>query len=196
MTQHVRLYLARHGRTAWNAARRFQGKTDIPLDEVGRAQALALAAELRGRVAAVISSDLTRASESAQIIASALELPLLAVDPDLRERGYGVFEGLSGDECNAQYPRVWASRELDRNYLPPGGEPHADVIARMHRGLERAVALLAGRHASALVVGHGSSLRMFLETLSGRPEASLANLQVRQVLHDGHRFALADDAAP
>jgi broad specificity phosphatase PhoE len=186
----IRLYLARHGRTAWNHARRFQGLTDVPLDDVGRAQALALADVLRGRIEAVIGSDLLRASETARIIANALELPLLALDPDLRERGYGIFEGLTREECVAHHPLEWAEREVNRNFLAPGGETHAAVVARMQRGLERAVASLIGRYESALVVGHGSSLRMFLEVVSGHAEASLDNLEFREVLHDGVGFAL------
>jgi broad specificity phosphatase PhoE len=190
MSSPIRLYLARHGRTAWNHARRFQGRTDVPLDDVGRAQALALAEVLRGRIEAVIGSDLSRASATARIIADALQLPLLGLDPDLRERGYGVFEGLTREDCIAQHPVAWAEREGNRNFLAPGGELHADVVARMQRGLERAVACLRGRHESALVVGHGSSLRMFLEVLSGHPEGPLGNMEFREVLHDGVRFAL------
>jgi probable phosphoglycerate mutase len=168
--------------------------TDIPLDDVGRAQAAALAEVLRGRIEVVIGSDLSRASETARIIADALQLPLLALDADLRERGYGVFEGLTREDCIAQHPVEWAAREGNRNFLAPGGEPHAAVIARMQRGLERAVASLRGRHESALVVGHGSSLRMFLEVLSGHPEGPLGNMEFREVLHDGVQFALADAA--
>lgn len=162
----------------------------MPLDEVGREQAHAFAHVLRGRVEAVIASDLCRASETARIIAEALELPLLALDPDLRERGYGVFEGLTRDECIARHPDAWAARNGNPNFIAPGGEPHASVLERMRRGLERSVALLRGRHENALVVSHGSSLRMFLETLSGRPETPLGNLEFREVLHDGTRFEL------
>jgi len=191
MTWPIRLYLARHGRTAWNHARRFQGHTDVPLDAVGRAQALELADMLRGRIEAVIASDLLRASESARIIAAAVNVPLLALDPELRERGYGVFEGLTREECIAQHPDVWAAREGNRNFLVPGGEPPDVVIARMQRALERAIASLRGRHRSALVLGHGSSIRMFLEGLSGRAEPSLENMEFREVLHDSMRFILS-----
>jgi probable phosphoglycerate mutase len=186
----IRLYLARHGRTLWNQERRFQGQTDIPLDEIGRAQALALAEVLRGRVQAVIGSDLLRASESARIISDALAIPLLGFDPDLRERCYGVFEGLTREDCIAQYPEEWAARNGNRNFMVPGAEhPHA-VVARMQRGLDRAVAQIRGKHESALVVGHGSSLRMFLEGLSGQPEQTFDNMEFREILHDGMAFAL------
>lgn len=190
MTASIRLYLARHGRTAWNVEQRVQGHTDVPLDDVGRAQALELAGVLRGRISAVIASDLLRASESARVIAQALQLPLLALDPELRERCYGIFEGLTRAECRARYPHWSQQRKRDRNVTLPGSEPQAVVVARMQRALERAVDGLRGKHQSALVLGHGSSLRMFLEALSGRPEASFANMEFRQVLHVDSRFVL------
>jgi len=198
----LHLYLTRHGRTHWNELGRFQGLTDVPLDDAGRAQASQLATALCGRVEAVITSDLLRASETARIVADALAIPLLAADPDLRERGYGVFEGLTREQCKERFPDSWAARERERNHEPPGGEPRALVIARMQRGLARAVATLrreqprsphappgsSGRHA--LIVGHGSSLRMFLEALTQAPVASLANGEYREVRHDGTDFAL------
>jgi broad specificity phosphatase PhoE len=187
----IRLYLARHGRTAWNLERRFQGATDIPLDDMGRAQALELAHALRGRFETVIASDLSRASETAQIVADTQGLKLLALDPDLRERGYGKFEGLTADECAAQYPEVWNAPGRDRNFLPPGGEPIHEVGVRVKRGLLRCIERLRGRHQSALVVSHGTALRIFLEELTEEPVTSLANLEYREVLHDGVRFALS-----
>jgi broad specificity phosphatase PhoE len=187
----IRLYLARHGRTAWNLERRFQGATDIPLDDVGRAQALELANALRGRFETVIASDLTRASETAQIVADAQGLKLLALDPDLRERGYGKLEGLTAEECAAQYPEVWNAPGRDRNFLPPGGEPVEEVGVRVTRGVLRCIERLRGRHQSALVVSHGTALRIFLEALTGERMTSLANLEYREVVHDGVRFTVS-----
>lgn len=191
----IRLYLARHGRTAWNLERRFQGATDIPLDEVGRAQALELANALRGRFEIVIASNLARASETAQIVADAQNLQLLALEPDLRERGYGKFEGLTADECAAQYPEVWNAPGRDRNFLPPGGEPIEEVGVRVKRGLLRCIERLRGRHQSALVVSHGTALRIFLEELTGERMTSLANLEYREVVHDGVRFTVSPTPA-
>ena len=190
MTSQILLYLARHGRTEWNHARRFQGRTDIPLDDVGRDQARALAELLRGRIGAVIGSDLSRASESARIIATTLEVPLLGLDPDLRERGYGVFEGLTREECIARYPDEWGSREGNRNFMVPGAEPPEEVIVRVQRALVRAVERLRGEHQNALIVGHGSSTRMFVESLSGQPELPMGNMEYREVSHDGSGFVL------
>lgn len=190
MSSPVRLYLARHGRTEWNQARRFQGGTDVPLDDVGREQARVLANLLRGKVQAVLASDLCRASESASIIAGVLQLPVLGFDPDFRERGYGVFEGLTREDCLERYPVEWAARQGNPNFLAPGAELPTVVIERMQRGLERAVALARGTYESVLIVGHGSATRMFIEGLSGQREQPLGNMEFREVLHAGDRFAL------
>lgn len=191
----LHLYLARHGRTSWNEQGRFQGHADVPLDEVGRAQARTLAEALRGQVEAVITSDLQRASQTARIVADALRIPVLGEDPDLRERGYGVFEGLTREECIQRFPDAWAARERERNHEPPGGEPRAQVVARMQRGLARAAAMLVPRYQRALVVSHGSSLRMFLEVLTGGSVISIANMEYRQVRHDGSGFELVRSEA-
>src|SRR3982751_4674804 len=90
---HRLVFLARHGETAWNRAGRWQGKTDIPLSDAGRAQARALGAGLVGRgIVAVHASDLQRATETAEIIAGMLGIAALTVDARLGERGFGCFE--------------------------------------------------------------------------------------------------------
>jgi len=188
MSAVIRLFLSRHGRTHWNALGRFQGRTDVPLDDIGREQARQFAEHMRGKVDAIVASDLLRASESAHIISETLYVPLLALDPDLRERGYGIFEGLTRAECEQQHPELWSQRRRDRNLEPPGGEPRAEVLARMQRGLGRAVSLMRGRYENGLIIGHGSSLRMFLELLVEGHVESIGNMQYREVLHDGERF--------
>jgi probable phosphoglycerate mutase len=190
----IRLFLSRHGRTHWNELGRFQGRTDVPLDDFGRGQARELAEHMRGKVDAIVASDLLRASESAHIIAEMLHIPLLALDADLRERGYGIFEGLTRLECEQQHPELWSQKTRDRNLEPPGGEPRAEVIARMQRGLGRAVTLMRGRYENGLIIGHGSSLRMFLEVLTEGYVESIGNMQYREVLHDGERFIVVPDA--
>lgn len=192
----IRLFLSRHGRTQWNAVGRFQGLTDVPLDDIGRAQARELAERLRGRVEAVFASDLLRAKESAAIVAEQLRVPLMGLDPDLRERGYGLFEGLTRLECEQRHPELWSLRLRDRNWEPPGGELRQHVVARMQRGLTRAAEAMRGRHQSAMIVGHGSSLRMFLEQLSDGHVESIGNSQYREILYDGARFVRALGAHP
>jgi broad specificity phosphatase PhoE len=190
MSSPIRLILARHGRTQWNLERRFQGQSDVPLDDVGREQATVLAAQLRGHVQAVVASDLLRASETASIIATALEVPVLALDPELRERGYGIFEGLTREDCIAKHPLEWEARGTNPNFLVRGGEPPKDVMDRMHRALVRAVELFEGRYDSGLVIGHGGAMRMFLERLTGIAQKPFGNLEFYEVIHDAGTFTV------
>src|SRR4051794_38035389 len=130
------LYLARHGETEWNRIGRWQGATDIPLSEVGRAQARLLAGRLRARgIGRVHASHLSRALKTAQIVAAGLELPAPVVDARLRERGYGAFEGLTREECAERFPEVWERYLADRRALPPGAEPQASVVDRITAAL-------------------------------------------------------------
>jgi 2,3-bisphosphoglycerate-dependent phosphoglycerate mutase len=155
------LYLVRHAMTAWNAERRWQGQTDIPLSDEGRSQARALVDRLRGRgLVSVHTSDLSRARETAEIVARGLSLPL-ASDRDLRERGFGLFEGKTAAEC-ATLGDVWQRYAADRRCLPPGAEPDTEIVARMARAVERVAAALPDDRSAALVVSHGSSIRTLL----------------------------------
>ena len=115
-----RILLARHGQTSWNALGKLQGHTDVELNEVGREQARALAAKLASaELTAVWTSDLSRARQTGEIVAAALGLAAPAVDPELRERHYGVFEGLSRDECATQHPEAWQDWTAQKG-APPG----------------------------------------------------------------------------
>ena len=145
------LFLARHGETAWNQAGRWQGKTDIPLSDAGRAQARALGACLVGRgIVEVHASDLQRAAETAEIVAGMLGIAPLKVDARLRERGFGCFEGFTPAECAERYPEAWARYVADRRATPPGGEPQTEVAARAVAALtELACAPRAARRTDA-----------------------------------------------
>ena len=94
-----RILLARHGQTSWNALGRLQGHTDIELNDVGREQARELAARLASaELTAVWASDLARARQTGEIVAAALGLAPPTVDPDLRERCFGLgMHGFSAD---------------------------------------------------------------------------------------------------
>src|SRR5207253_901529 len=107
--------LARHGETEWNRIGRWQGATDIPLSDVGRAQARLLAERLRDRrIARVHASELSRARETAEIVAAHLGVPAPTTDRRLGERGYGAFEGLTRVECEERHPAAWARYLADR----------------------------------------------------------------------------------
>src|SRR5512135_227638 len=104
----LRLLLVRPGETEWKAVGRLQGHSDIPLNDTGRAQAKELAARLAAHgISRVWTSDLARARETGAIIAAHLGLGEPVIETDLRERRFGIFEGLTRDEIAARYPVEW-----------------------------------------------------------------------------------------
>src|SRR6187402_1313873 len=146
------IFLARHGETEWNRIGRWQGRTDIPLSEVGRAQARTLAGRLSDRgVSEIFSSDLSRARETAEIVASTLGVARVSLDPRLRERGFGCFEGLTREECAERHAESWQRYLADRRDTPSDAEPFDEVVARVVAGLT-AVAELAEPKGHVLVV--------------------------------------------
>ena len=187
------LLFARHGETAWNHEARWQGHTDIALNQRGREQAAALAKRLRGfRIGHVFSSDLQRARETAAIVAQLLTIDQHTVDARLRERGFGAFEGLTRDDCASQFPEVWAAYEQDRRVMPPGSEPHDAVIERLRAGVSAAMAATRD-DAAVLVVGHGGALRLFLTSVFDRPFAPIANGAVLRAIIVGDRLDSVDE---
>ena len=136
----MRLYLIRHGHTAWLAEHRLQGwLPGIPLDDEGRAQAQRLAEYLAGEsLAAIYASPLERAVQTAEAIARPHDLPVQAV-PRLGEIRMGKLEGLPLDEIAAQYPGLWEQyRAAPDSVHFPGGETIAEVQARAVSWVEEA----------------------------------------------------------
>lgn len=172
------LLLIRHGQSTWNATDRWQGHADPPLSELGRAQAEHAAGKLAGAgLASVVSSDLARARQTAEILAGALGLGPVAIDPLLRERDVGEWEGLTRAEIEVRFPDLlaaWTDGLLD---APPGGESH-DTMAR--RATAALTALAAGRGAGerVLVVTHGGLIRA-LDASLGRDATRPPNLAGR-----------------
>ena len=155
--------LWRHGQTIWNVEHRFQGQTDIPLDETGEAQAEYAARRLATlRPDAIISSDLIRAAGTAAPLARLTGLTV-TLDKDLRERFGGDWEGLTDDEIGARYPAERAS------WNPPNGESTVAVADRVRAALTRITARLADGQL-AVVVSHGAALRLGMERLLRLPE--------------------------
>ena len=161
----MRVLLARHGQTDWNAAGRIQGTSDIPLNERGREQArrLALSEELAG-VETIYSSPLRRAMETAEIAAAALGVEVIPAN-ELRELAFGCWEGLSWDGIAAAWPEQFAAYAADRrNYAPPGGESYAEMIARAGPFIGR---LRRSPGGSALCVSHSAVMRGLLAAERG-----------------------------
>ncbi len=180
-----RVWLVRHGETDWNRAGRWQGHTDVPLNATGREQARAVVERLRPlAIARVASSDLLRARETAELLADGLPAELLGAHPELRERGYGVFEGLTRDECAAHYPAIWAEH-LKGNFVDvPGAEPRERVMARV----VSAVARVVEAHGDVAIVSHGGTIRAFLESACGQRVAPIPNLAVFELDYADGRF--------
>jgi glucosyl-3-phosphoglycerate phosphatase len=161
--------LWRHGQTIWNVEHRFQGQTDIPLDETGEAQAEYAARRLATlRPDAIFSSDLIRAASTAAPLARLTGLTV-TLDKDLRERFGGDWEGLSDDEIGARYPAERAS------WNPPNGESTVAVADRVRAALGRIAATLADGQL-AVVVSHGAALRLGMERLLRLPEEAFGAL--------------------
>jgi probable phosphoglycerate mutase len=169
LSKNRHVFLARHGETEWNAAARIQGHTDVPLNATGRAQALALADRMRAeRVASIATSDLSRARGTAEIVAEILGLDVGLVDPDLRERRFGEFEGLTRGECATRFPDDWARWVGDSWATPPGGETGAALLSRVVLAIDRVAERLT---APALVVTHGGVMRAILGEGAGAANA-------------------------
>jgi probable phosphoglycerate mutase len=202
MSEPARLVVLRHGETAWNSELRVQGHFDAPLNERGRWQAARLAAALGGEgLAAVYSSDLQRARETADAVARVAGLPEVHTDGALRERGFGRFEGLTYAEIEARWPedaRRWRQREA--GFAPGGGESLEAFFARC----VPAVAAIAARHAGQCiaVVAHGGVLDCLYRAATGLSLQAartwqLGNASINRLLWHGAGFALVgwnDDA--
>ena len=197
----MELILIRHGVTAWNQEQRFQGQIDTPLTEQGLQQAALTAAFLRARaasepIAAVYASDLQRALGTASPIAQALGLAL-RLDPRLRERHYGLFEGKTLAELeasgHAEDYRRWRSREPDFA-LPEGGESLRVFFARAQTALDA----IAGQHRAGervVVVTHGGVLDCHYRIACGLDMTAvrqhpLHNAALNRIAWDGHRYRL------
>jgi len=178
----ARLLLVRHGESTWNATGRWQGWADSPLSDLGRAQAATAVEQARG-VESVVSSDLERARETGQIIATALGLPL-RVDAGLRERDVGEFTGLTRPEIEQRWPGVFDGYPTLAE--PPGGETTDHFVARVLASL-RAIAEATAGGGEVLVVSHGGVVRNLERHLGLTPEVC-PNLGGIRLVLDGDRM--------
>jgi glucosyl-3-phosphoglycerate phosphatase len=160
------LVLVRHGRTAWNAAGRFQGQADPPLDDVGWAQAMSTAAVVAGMApTAIISSDLRRAHQTAAVLGIACGL-VPSTHCDLREIALGRWEGLDRTEAEQLFPDEYAAWLAGLDLRRGGGETRAETGARVATAL--AAALRRAEPGDVVVaVSHGLALQAAMTALAG-----------------------------
>ncbi len=176
--------LVRHGETDWNLAGRIQGRTDIPLNETGRAQAAATAATLERAAGAlgpwrvVHASPLGRAIETAEIIAAGLGLASPVIHDGLWERFFGEAEGVEFTEAHARWPGL----------VVPGAETHAELATRTAATLEHTLTAAP----RTIVVAHGAMLRAGISRLTGTEMPRIANGEVWLL----HRTAAGVGVAP
>ena len=155
------IVLIRHGETAWNAERRLQGHIDIALNTEGRRQAGALAAALAGEhFDAIVASDLQRALQTAEALAAARGMPV-QIDPALRERCFGGFEGLLYAEIEQRFPvefAAWQARDVDA--VMPHGARNAETFRQFYQRSVGAILHWAESHPgqSIALVAHGGVL--------------------------------------
>lgn len=188
--------IIRHGETDWNVAGRLQGWRDSPLSATGRAQAAAVAARLAGEaIDALVASDLGRTQATAAPIAAALGLAIES-DPRLRERCYGVFEGLTWAEIEQRHAEAYrrlAAR--DQDYGVQEGESGIQFRSRIFDAFER----LAARHGEArvAVVTHGGVLGIVYRRAHGialeLPRTfAVPNAALNRVRIEGRRWTIED----
>jgi 2,3-bisphosphoglycerate-dependent phosphoglycerate mutase len=167
----LELWLVRHGETTWNAAGRWQGHADAPLSKVGIEQAHRLAARLSGqRFDAVISSDLSRASDTAKIVAAKLKgAPKVLLEPLWREIDVGELSGLTYEEAVS---RGLHHRDTAFEHRHPGGESSADLAARASTAIDRLKLERMGQRV--IVFSHGGIIRRALAVIAGESSAKWA----------------------
>lgn len=191
----TRIVAIRHGETAWNVDTRIQGHLDIPLNATGRWQAARMAEALRDEgIAAIYTSDLSRALQTAEALARALALPAVA-DTRLRERAFGAFEAMTFAEVEARWPadaRRWTQRDPD--FAPEGGGESlnavyarciaaANQLALAHAG--QTIALVA--HGGVMDCLYRAAARLDLQT---KRSWTLGNAAINRLLHTGEGLTL------
>ena len=166
MTERRRIVMLRHGRTVWNVERRFQGSADLPLDDIGVAQADAAATQLeRAEPALLLSSDALRATQTAAALATSIGVEMRP-DPRLREADLGYWEGLTREEVERRFPREYLAWRHGIDIRRGGGETYAEVAERAQAAVDEALERLASGE-SMVVVTHGGTAKAAIGRLLG-----------------------------
>ena len=179
MANTTRVLLVRHGETDDNRNQIFQGQLGRGLNALGREQAALLAARLAlaaERPAAILSSDLDRARETAEILGAALGLAP-ALDPDLREVYLGAWQGLTHTEIAARFPDEWAAWRAGKDVRRGGGETYAELGERVYRSISSIADAHPGR--TTLVVSHGAALKGFVARVLGLASEGMRAFRVQ-----------------
>ena len=167
----TRILLARHGETDWNRIGRWQGHADLPLNDAGRGQAVELAERLAGDgIAAIYTSDLMRASQTARVVADRLGLAVIE-DAGLREIDVGSWSGFTRAEVEQRFPEGYA-RWLDGE-IGHDGETREELTERVVGAVERIAA--AHPDDTILVVTHGGAIRALRRYADGDPGDPIEN---------------------
>ena len=190
----TRFIVVRHGETEWNVQARVQGHKDSALTAAGLAQAEAVAGRLaREKFDALVSSDLGRARQTAERIAARCGLAV-AFDERLRERNFGLGEGLTYEEIDRRYPEVFSRvREIDPDAVIPGGESRR----QFHERVRDAFAALAREHRGrrVAVVSHGGVLTSLYRIVHDIPVGTphripIANASYNALLFQSEAWAI------
>jgi probable phosphoglycerate mutase len=172
----TRVYLVRHGTTDWNKEEIFRGRVDCKLNETGQTEARALAEYFKDiPVEFIYSSPLSRATETAQVIAAAKGLPVLS-DPAFMDMDFGAWQGMPLREVKEKYPelyRLW--REQPQATTPPGGENLAQVRARAWEGLRRVVQ--ENPEKALLIISHRVVTKVLICAVLGLDDSHFWQIQ-------------------
>lgn len=190
----TRICFVRHGETDWNAEKRIQGQTDIALNETGRAQALAMAFNAAHvSFKTIYSSDLLRAHETAQALAQREDLEVKSL-PQLRERHYGIFQGITAAEGAERYPEAYRHYMVrDPNYDFETGESMTQLVERVGGAVDWMVRHHTGQTIAA--VTHAGVLDILYRKATGRPlhtprDFVIPNCALNWFHFDGHGWHL------
>ena len=191
----TRVIAVRHGQTEWNVQARIQGQGDSDLTAQGRAQARSIAERLaREHFDILVSSDLGRAAATAQAICERCSRPVV-LDPRLRERRFGVGEGMTYEEVDRAYPGAFARiRNVDPDFVIPGGESRRQFHERVRGAFDSLAAAHPGK--SIVVVTHGGVLATFFRhvhdiALDVAHPIAITNASYNVLTHDGARWSIA-----
>jgi len=179
------IYYIRHGETEWNAEGRLQGAQDIPLNDLGRKQAVSAGSILAQLLArdrrseqslSFVASPLGRARSTMELVRGVLRLPPFdySIDDRLREIGYGRWEGSTLAQMQASDPELFARRQADKwTVAPPDGESYASVQIRVRDWYDRL-------SMDTVAVAHGGTARALMVALGIETPASAADLAIEQ----------------